>query len=345
MSVLKLGMLSKADSVEGQGVGSAYTELVRLLKTYGKDDFELVINKKTGKCDVLHIHTIDLRSFFKMRFSRLPSVISVHFTPDMADTSIRLPKLFLKVFDKYLIHVYKSADEVHVVNPDLLKELLPYGIKREKIHYIPNFVAKSQFFPKSAEEKRALRKKYGYAEDDFICFACGQTRAGKGVKEFVQTAEMLPDVKFLWAGGFSFGGLADGYNETKEMLSRLPDNVKFPGIIPRDEINDMLNLSDVFFFPSYRELFPMSILEAASTHTPLLLRDLPEYRDILKGHYLMTNTNEGFADYIRQLRDNDAMRAEWTQKAADVSAQYSEERIYAIWKDYYTALAKTRRKK
>ena len=129
MTKLKLGMLSKADTVEGQGVGSAYKELMRLLATYGKDDFSLVVNKKVGDCDVLHAHTVNFGSFFKMKFSHKPSVISVHFTPDMADNSINLPKLFVKVFDWYLLRVYKTADVVHVVNPDLKKELLRYGMR------------------------------------------------------------------------------------------------------------------------------------------------------------------------------------------------------------------------
>ena len=344
MSQIKLGMLSKADTVEGQGVGSAYKELMRLLETYGKDDFELTVNKPVKQCDVLHAHTVNFGSFFKLKFLRKPSVISVHFTPDMADNSIRLPKLFVKVFDKYLIHVYKSADVVHVVNPDLKKELLQYGFKEENIYYIPNFVAKSQFYPKSAAEKSELRKKYGYKDTDFIAFACGQTRAGKGVQDFVETAKLVPDVKFIWAGGFSFGPLADGYTDTKDMLKNLPENVKFPGIVPRDEINDLLNLSDLFFFPSYQELFPMSILEAASTHTPLLLRDIPEYRDILRGHYIMKTNNDDFASAIRALKDDSDLYEEWKQKAAQVAEQYSEERIYQIWKKFYSDRASTGRK-
>lgn len=344
MTKLKLGMLSKADTVEGQGVGSAYKELMRLLATYGKDDFSLVVNKKVGDCDVLHAHTVNFGSFFKMKFSHKPSVISVHFTPDMADNSINLPKLFVKVFDWYLLRVYKAADVVHVVNPDLKKELLRYGFKPENIYYIPNFVAKSQFYPKSAAEKAELRKKYGYKDSDFIAFACGQTRAGKGVQDFVATAKLVPEIKFIWAGGFSFGPLADGYGDTKDMLKNLPENVKFPGIVPRDEINDLLNLCDVFFFPSYQELFPMSILEAASTHTPLLLRDIPEYRDILTGRYMMKTNNEDFAAALRALKNDSALYEEWKQKAADVAQQYSEERIYQIWKQFYADRASTGRK-
>ena len=42
---IKINMLSMADSVDGQGVGSAYLELMKLLNEDGKNDFEIFLNK------------------------------------------------------------------------------------------------------------------------------------------------------------------------------------------------------------------------------------------------------------------------------------------------------------
>ena len=337
---LKLTMLSAADSVQGQGVGSAYTELMGLLERYGKDDFEITVNRGSRKCDVAHTHTIGVGSFLKMKFTHSPTVISVHFTPDMIRRSVRLPRLFMWVFVKYILMVYHTADYVHIVNPDLKDALVQYKFKKELIHYIPNFVAKSRFFVMDDEERAKVRSRYDIRENDFLCFASGQTRAGKGVADFVEVAKMLPDVKFIWAGGFSFGPLADGYSDTKEMLDNLPPNIKFIGVVPREEINDLLNAADLFFFPSYEELFPMSILEAASTHTPLLLRDLPEYRNSLSGHFLVATNNREFADWIVKIRDDKELYAEMVQKSTEVSLEYSEERTYQLWKSFYTELAR-----
>ena len=61
-------MLSAADSVKGQGVGSAYTELMGLLERFGKDDFEISVNRGARKSDVVHTHTIGLGSYLKMKF-------------------------------------------------------------------------------------------------------------------------------------------------------------------------------------------------------------------------------------------------------------------------------------
>ena len=44
MEKIKINMLSLADTVEGQGVGSAYKELIKLLDEGAKDLFEVSIN-------------------------------------------------------------------------------------------------------------------------------------------------------------------------------------------------------------------------------------------------------------------------------------------------------------
>lgn len=337
--MIKIGVLSKADSVKGQGVGSAYSEQIRLLKTYGKDEFDLSFNSRTGDRDVLHVHTVDPASFIKMRLSKKPSVVSIHMTPKMAENSMRLPRLIMKLFKWYLRLIYKSADRVHVVNPILKEEVSSYGYDEERIHYIPNFVAKSEFYPKGAEERKSLKEKYGYKKDDFIIFASGQTRKGKGVKDFADVAAALPDLRFIWAGGFPFGALADGYSEIKELIDSPPDNLRFTGIVSREEINDLLNISDLFFFPSYEELFPMSILEAASVNLPLLLRDLPEYRDILTDRYVKADSNEEFIEMIRKIQTDREIYDKMVSDSKKIADRYSEESIYRQWRDFYRLCA------
>ena len=51
-------MISKADSVKGQGVGSAYLEQVKLLKEGASDIFDIKIND-IKEADITHHHTID----------------------------------------------------------------------------------------------------------------------------------------------------------------------------------------------------------------------------------------------------------------------------------------------
>ncbi len=66
--MLKINMFSTADKVKGQGVGSAYLELVRMLKEHFPNDFIIKINSY-APADISHYHTIN-PSFYLSTFSK-----------------------------------------------------------------------------------------------------------------------------------------------------------------------------------------------------------------------------------------------------------------------------------
>ena len=65
-------------------------------------------------------------------------------------------------------------------------------------------------------EIKDIRKKYGINVDDFVVLGAGQVQNRKGVLDFAEVARKLPDITFIWAGGFSFGAITDGHNELKK---------------------------------------------------------------------------------------------------------------------------------
>ena len=333
-------MLSMADSVDGQGVGSAYLELMKLLKEDGKDEFEILLNDKIKNSDIIHAHTVEPRNYFKMKRAKVPTVAYVHFLPDTLDGSIKLPKLAFKIFKKYVISFYKKADHLVVVNPIFKKDMVKAGLIEDKITYIPNFVSKEKFYKMSDKEIKELRKKYDIKDKEFVVLGAGQVQNRKGVLDFVDVAKKLPDIKFIWAGGFSFGAITDGHKELQKVMDNPPKNVKFLGIIPRDDMNGLFNACDLLFVPSYNELFPMTILEACSTDTPILLRNLELYEDILFKKYLCADNNKDFAKLIQKLKDDKKVYKEAVENAKYISSFYCKDNVYKMWKEFYNGILK-----
>ena len=56
--MIRITMFSSAETVPGQGVGSAYRELINLLTARFKDKFQVRINS-LAPADISHYHTID----------------------------------------------------------------------------------------------------------------------------------------------------------------------------------------------------------------------------------------------------------------------------------------------
>lgn len=343
MKKIKINMLSKADSVEGQGVGSAYLEQVGLLKEGASDVFDIVINDKND-ADIVHVHSINPNFYFKMKNTKGVSVCYVHFLPHTLDGSIKLPKPIFNIFKKYVIKFYNNADHLVVVNPIFIKDLEKYNIKREKITYIPNYVSKDNFYKKSKKEKDNIRSELGISKDSFVVLGVGQIQTRKGVLDFVSVAKSLPDITFVWCGGFSFGKITDGYNELKQVYENPPSNLKFLGIVPRDKMNDMFNMADLLFMPSYNELFPMAILEAVNIGIPLLLRDLDLYEDILFKKYLSGNNNDEFVLCIKKLSSDLKFYQKYSKLSDEISDYYSKENILKIWIKFYQDILKEKNK-
>ena len=338
--MIRINMFSSADKVAGQGVGSAYLELVGLLKDRLQDQFIVTINKH-GQADITHYHTIDPQ-FFLSTFSkkRGRTIGYVHFLPETIEGSLRMPKFAKKIFYWYMIKFYKRMDQLVVVNPSFIPKIEAYGIPKSKITYIPNFVSPVEFPDRSIQDKLALREKYQLPKDKFIVFGSGQVQERKGVDDFVNLAKKNPHVQFVWAGGFSFGPMTDGYDHFKKIVENPPKNVIFTGIVKRTEIADYLNLADLFFLPSFDELFPMSVLEAFSCGVPVLLRNLELYEAIIAGKYVGADDLTGFNQALQKLMTDADFYKHYQQLARQAAQEYSPEHLAKIWADFYTAQAK-----
>ncbi|MDE7106231.1 MAG: glycosyltransferase family 4 protein [Anaeroplasmataceae bacterium] len=339
-----INMLSKADSVEGQGVGSAYIEQVNLVKEELSDTFEVRINSKK-KADIVHVHSVNPSFYRRFKKKNGIRVMYCHFLPETLKGSIKLPKLFFNIYCKYVMSFYKKAEYLVVVNPIFIEDLVKLGVKEDHIKYIPNYVSKSQFHPISKEDAYSVRKKYNLPEDKFIVLGCGQVQTRKGVTDFVEVAKNNPDIEFVWAGGFSFKAITDGYSELKKIYENPPyPNLHFIGIIPRTEMNEIFNMADCLFMPSYNELFPMSILEAASVGKPILLRDLDLYKNILWDNYLVGTNNEEFSECVRKLAQDTSYYEEGCRLSNNISEYYSKDNVAKLWKEFYLSIYEKNKK-
>jgi len=336
-----INMLSSADKVKGQGVGSAYLEQVNLVKNGLDSEYKVVINKRE-RTEIMHYHTIDLKYYLSIPFAKKKGITVgyVHFLPETVEGSIKLPSLIKNLFYKYIISFYNSMDYLVTVNPNFITKLEAYNIDRKKITYIPNFVSAEKFYNLSNEDIYIAKEKLKIEKDAFVVLGVGQIQTRKGVIDFIDIAKKMPEIQFIWAGGFSFGNITDGYKELKNQVEHAPKNILFTGIVDRDLMNDIYNVSNVLFMPSYNELFPMSILEAMNTHTPILLRDLELYEDILFDYYLKEHDNEGFINAIGKLRNDSSYYEQAKEKAIRGHNFYSRENVLAMWKDFYKKISR-----
>lgn len=337
-----INMLSSATKIKGQGVGSAYLEQVALVKKGLSDKYE-ILEGADMQADITHYHTIDLKFCLqKRRVTRKGKSLGyVHMLPETVENSIKLPRFMKRAFYWYMLKFYKSMDFLVTVNPYFIDELEKYGVKRSRVTYIPNYVSSHAFHPLPPDEKARAREGFGIPPEKFVVLSAGQLQVRKGIFDFLSLAEKMPEVQFVWAGGFSFGTLTDGYKDLQAVMANPPANVKFLGIIERERMNEVYNLADLMLLASFEELFPMAILEAMCVNVPVLLRDLDIYEDILFDFYSRSSDVDGFAAVIKQMMGDKDFYAECVALSKKGDEFYSAENITRLWDALYAKIYAT----
>jgi len=332
MILLKINVLSVAEKYPGQGVYSATKDHKFIVKKYG--NYDLYQNKIFGDYDIIHAHTVNVKTFFSLLFNRKKSfkVFSAHIVPDSLKGSLKFSFLWLPIFRLYLKMIYNMADKVLAVSEETKHELIrDLGIKEDKIIIFRNFVRKDMFLTDKENKvkmKTELRQKYGYSDDDFIIIGSGQVQPRKGVQDFYEIAKKQKDKKFIWVGGMPFKNVTEGYEKMKKIVKNSGDNLEFTGTIDREKMIDYYRMSDVFFLPSIHETFGLVVIEAAGSGLPIVLRDLEVYKNIFAPYYLKAIDNDSFIDIFDDLRNNKELYNDYVDKSYELFHEYDDRKAF-----------------
>ena len=177
-----------------------------------------------------------------------------------------------------------------------------HGKERKKALVIHNAIEVENFLY-NEEKKIQLRKEYHIPED---CFVVGQVsrlyekqkNQSFCVKVFSEIVKKEPNSRLVFIGRRDTAflqNLAEQYG--------VADKVIFTGL--KTNVGEMLNLLDVFFFPSNFEGLPIVLIEAQANGLPVVTAShLPDAKILenFDNQLSLTNSLEEWADKILSVR-------------------------------------------
>ncbi len=253
----------------GTGLLSSYKNQKKMLEKLGipfVEHFDM-------SCDILEINTPWLRSIYLIKKAKRHGkkvIIWSHVTAEDARQVFRFMPFLFPFLKKYLAYAYNLADRVFCPSDYTKSLLIAYGLPQEKLEVQSNGVDLKNFY--SDPKARAVaREKYNLKRTTIG--TVGLVVPRKGIETFISLARTFSDCQFVWFGKIYSPLLA------KSLPKNLPANVQFTGFV--DDIRGAYNALDIFLFPSFEENQGMAVLEAAAVAIPIVVRDLPVYRDWL----------------------------------------------------------------
>lgn len=176
----------------------------------------------------------------------------------------------------------------------------------------------------SISEKSALRKQYGFNDDDFILIYPAELTERKNQSLLIKTMNLLvqkyKNVKLLLLGR---GVKGDEYKKLSHELG-LEDYVLFMGY--RNDVHQLLKLSDALFASSLNEGLPINIIEALASGLPVVATNTRGQNDLIEegynGYLFEVGDCETACDIICQFIENKELLERISNQAIESSKKY-----------------------
>lgn len=196
----------------------------------------------------------------------------------------------------------------------------------------------SKFVPQTLSVKAELRKSFGYSSEEFILLYTGEMSYRKHQDLLLKVVHLLknqiPNIKLLLAGT---GSLLEHYQELSRKLE-IESYVVFLGY--RNDVDKLLQISDIAVSSSRQEGLPVNIIEAMATALPLVVTDSRGNRDLVvdgqNGFIAGINDVDGFAEAVAKIYKSKELRVTFSKKNEELVDKYALKRVINHMGDIYS---------
>ena len=170
----------------------------------------------------------------------------------------------------------------------------------------------------------------------------GRIVRDKGINELVAAFRRLsidyPQVRLYLVGGFE-DTLDPVYDTTKDAIYS-DGRIQYVGMQTGSDLLAYYSASDCFVFPSYREGFPNTVLEAGAMGLPCIVTDINGSREIIKDGFngLIVPSHDADALYeaMKWMLDNPEKRKSMASVSREhIAAHFEQGYVRKCLLDYY----------
>lgn len=238
----------------------------------------------------------------------------------------RIEKLFSRI-----------TNEIIVINDEdynIAKKRFNRVCKITKVHGVG--VDLKHYYPQTPEVIETNRQNLGLSKDDFILTYIGRLAKDKNqtfmIKVMKDLVKINKNFKLLLVG-------LGNKNLYQKLINKynLNDNVFLLGF--REDINDIINLSDIIVSSSLHEGLPRNIMEGMACGKPVIATSVRGHTDLIidnvNGYLFKVNDHKGFEERVLYLYNHEDVRKEFGERSLKMVEKYNLEHVLEEMKAVY----------
>ena len=220
--------------------------------------------------------------------------------------------------DRLVLPAYNRIVALSLTHASYLKE--KERVRDHQVTIINNGVDVDRFYPVDSEERRRkYKRKLSIPENNITVTIIAALRPEKNHRMFLDAALLISkkrkDITFLVVG--------DGEERSRLQAiahKMLPEGrVIFLG--DRNDIPEILSVTDISVLCSFMEIFPLTVLEAMSAGLPVISTDVGSLSEMIRndedGILIQSEDIYSFTRAIEKLADNRKIRLDMGKRARE----------------------------
>ena len=301
--------------------------------------FEFYRIYRQWKPEIVHQFSIKpvIYGTIAARLARIPIIINT--VPGLGYIFIGKEKR-RKILRFFVSLLYKIAGKfcafMFFQNEDDKKIFINHKfVSEEKTSIVPGSGVDTQYYSQDKINEKIIdqtKKDIKYKQNQIIILMASRVLYDKGIAEFVECSERIkrikPNVRFLLAGPLDHGNPA---HIPSEVIKKWQKENKIEYLGRRSDMRELIGLSDIVVFPSYREGKPKFLLEAASMGKPIITTDVPGCRDVVEneknGILVPIKDIESLFNAVIKLINNPELRRKMGEKSRKKAKKEFDEKI------------------
>jgi len=326
-----LGIEVKILGIDSQKIGLFYFSNTKKTLFWLKKYFQ------EYKPDIIQTHLLGADIWGRISAPKRAKIIqTIHSADSFRGNFLSRQGLKNMFFDKLL---FGRTDLIIAVSQAAGQSILREGFNKSKIKVIYSGINRSKFLPQDSM-RQAVRLAWGLSKQDLAIVSVGRLNPVKGfdilIKAFANIAAKYQNIKLYIIGG------GPEEEKLKKNIRNLNLRKRVFLLGERDDVNKLLNGTDIFVLPSREESRALVLLEAATNKKAIIASNvggIPEFIKHRKNGLLFQSLNHNdLAKKIEILIKNQKLRTGLAEQAFIDSKIYTISSMAEKYKKIYHSL-------